>query len=137
MSALLNDSSDWLDRRLESHRYAEHSSPGPPTCVTQRGRRYGYNSRSPGARGIVLIHLYLAVDQSDHRPLIIDQTHNANLVVITVADQVIVASASASAHVPGGLSSLSNFSGGLESPAVRHEVYEILECGKPAFEERA
>jgi hypothetical protein len=79
------------------------------------------------------------VDQSDHRPLIIGQTHNANLVGNTVADQVIVASAgvSAGAHVPGGLPSLSNLSRGLENPAVRHEVCEILEGGKPAFEERA
>ena len=76
---------------------------------------------SPGTRGIVLLLLYLAVDRQDRRPLIIDQpeenlnpksvfvelvphfrdarkrhqvivvTHNANLVVNTDADQVIVA----------------------------------------------
>ncbi|MER6975123.1 TrlF family AAA-like ATPase [Nocardioides sp. NPDC000445] len=120
---------------------------------------------SPGTRGIVLLLLYLAIDQSDDRPLIIDQpeenldpksifvelvgrfvetrrrrqiiivTHNANLVVNTDADQVIVASAGA--HVPGGLPNLSYLSGGLENPAVRNEVCEILEGGKPAFEERA
>jgi hypothetical protein len=120
---------------------------------------------SPGTRGIVLLLLYLAVDQSDDRPLIIDQpeenldpksifvelvgrfvetrsrrqiiivTHNANLVVNTDADQVIIASAGA--HVPGGLPTLSYLSGGLENPAVRDEVCEILEGGKPAFEERA
>jgi hypothetical protein len=120
---------------------------------------------SPGTRGIVLLLLYLAVDQSDDRPLIIDQpeenldpksifvelvgrfvetrhrrqiiivTHNANLVVNTDADQVIVANAGA--HVPGGLPDLTYLSGGLENSAVRHEVCEILEGGKPAFEERA
>ena len=120
---------------------------------------------SPGTRGIVLLLLYLAVDQSDDRPLIIDQpeenldpksifvelvgrfvetrsrrqiiivTHNANLVVNTDADQVIIASAGA--HVPGGLPTLSYLSGGLENPAVRDEVCEILEGGTPAFEERA
>lgn len=120
---------------------------------------------SPGTRGIVLLLLYLAVDQSDDRPLIIDQpeenldpksifvelvgrfvetrhrrqiiivTHNANLVVNTDADQVVVASAGA--HVPRGLPDLSYLSGGLENPAVRDEVCEILEGGKPAFEERA
>lgn len=120
---------------------------------------------SPGTRGIVLLLLYLAVDQSDDRPLIIDQpeenldpksifvelvgrfvetrrrrqiiivTHNANLVVNTDADQVIVASAGP--HVPGGLPELSYISGGLENPQVRDEVCEILEGGKPAFEERA
>jgi ABC-type lipoprotein export system ATPase subunit len=76
---------------------------------------------SPGTRGIVLLLLYLAVDLRDTRPLIIDQpeenldpnsvfeelvphfrearqrrqviivTHNANLVINTDADQVIVA----------------------------------------------
>ncbi|AVL98191.1 AAA family ATPase [Microbacterium sp. str. 'China'] len=120
---------------------------------------------SPGTRGIVLLLLYLAIDQSDDRPLIIDQpeenldpksifdelvgrfvetrrrrqiiivTHNANLVVNTDADQVIVANASA--HVPGGLPELNYDSGGLENPRVRDEVCEILEGGKPAFEERA
>ncbi|MGK2881965.1 MAG: TrlF family AAA-like ATPase [Mycobacterium sp.] len=120
---------------------------------------------SPGTRGIVLLLLYLAVDQSDDRPLVIDQpeenldpksifvelvgrfvetrrrrqiiivTHNANLVVNTDADQVIVASAGA--HVPNGLPDLSYISGGLENPTVRNEVCEILEGGKPAFEERA
>jgi len=78
---------------------------------------------SPGTRGIVLLLLYLALDNSDDRPLIIDQpeenldpksvfdelvalfiaaktkrqviivTHNANLVINTDADQIIVASA--------------------------------------------
>src|SRR3546814_11376523 len=73
-----------------------------------------------GTRGIVLLLLYLALDDSDDRPLIIDQpeenldpksvfdelvalfiaakakrqvimvTHNANLVINTDADQIIV-----------------------------------------------
>ena len=76
---------------------------------------------SPGTRGIVMLLLYVAIDTEDDRPLIIDQpeenldpqsiyrdlvqrfrnakrrrqiiiiTHNANLVVNTDADQVIVA----------------------------------------------
>jgi energy-coupling factor transporter ATP-binding protein EcfA2 len=120
---------------------------------------------SPGTRGIVLLLLYLAVDQSDDRPLIIDQpeenldpksifvelvgrfvetrrrrqiiivTHNANLVVNTDVDQVIVARAGA--HRPGGLPEMSYMSGGLENLKVREEVCEILEGGQPAFEERA
>ncbi len=120
---------------------------------------------SPGTRGIVLLLLYLAVDQTDDRPLIIDQpeenldpksifvelvgrfvesrgrrqiiivTHNANLVVNTDADQVIVASSGP--HRPGGLPEISYLSGGLENPIIREEVCEILEGGKPAFEERA
>lgn len=120
---------------------------------------------SPGTRGIVLLLLYLAVDQSDDRPLIIDQpeenldpksifdelvgrfietrnrrqiiivTHNANLVVNTDADQVIVANAGA--HRPGGLPEMTYISGGLENPVIRQQVCEILEGGQHAFEERA
>jgi hypothetical protein len=120
---------------------------------------------SPGTRGIVLLLLYLAVDQSDDRPLIIDQpeenldpksifdelvgrfvetrnrrqiiivTHNANLVVNTDADQVIVANAGA--HRPGGLPEMNYISGGLENPVIRQQVCEILEGGQHAFEERA
>ncbi|MCA0144264.1 AAA family ATPase [Blastococcus sp. LR1] len=120
---------------------------------------------SPGTRGIVLLLLYLAVDQSDDRPLIIDQpeenldpksifvelvgrfvetrrrrqiiivTHNANLVVNTDADQVIVANAGA--HRPGRLPKMTYTSGGLENPVIRRQVCEILEGGQHAFEERA
>lgn len=80
---------------------------------------------SPGTRGIVLLLLYLALDDTDDRPLIIDQpeenldpksvfdelvslfiaakskrqvimvTHNANLVINTDADQIIIANAGA------------------------------------------
>jgi hypothetical protein len=120
---------------------------------------------SPGTRGIVLLLLYLAVDQSDDRPLIIDQpeenldpksifdelvgrfvetrhrrqiiivTHNANLVVNTDADQVIVANAGA--HRPGRLPVMTYTSGGLENPVIRQQVCEILEGGQHAFQERA
>ena len=120
---------------------------------------------SPGTRGIVLLLLYVAVDMDDDRPLIIDQpeenldpksiyedlverfkaarlrrqiiiiTHNANLVVNTDADQVIVAKCGP--HRPGYLPELSYQSGGLENPAIRKEVCEILEGGETAFKERA
>jgi hypothetical protein len=96
---------------------------------------------SPGTRGIVLLLLYLALDDSDDRPLIIDQpeenldpksvfdelvalfiaakakrqviivTHNANLVINTDADQIIVAEVGP--HPPGGLPPISYFAGGL------------------------
>jgi hypothetical protein len=119
---------------------------------------------SPGTRGIVLLLLYLAVDQQDRRPLIIDQpeenldpnsvfrelvpqfrearkrrqviivTHNANLVVNTDADQVIVASA---IRTEGAvLPTISYRSGGLENPTIRSSVCEILEGGERAFLER-
>ncbi len=120
---------------------------------------------SPGTRGIVLLLLYLSIDIDDERPLIIDQpeenldpnsiyhelvdrfkeaktrrqiiivTHNANLVVNTDADQVIVASRGD--QKSGALPDISYVSGGLENPVIRKEVCEILEGGKEAFEERA
>jgi predicted ATPase len=120
---------------------------------------------SPGTRGIVLLLLYLAIDHEDDRPLIIDQpeenldpksifdelvplfkeaksrrqiiivTHNANLVVNTDADQVIIANASS--HHPGSLPSISYTSGGLENPEIRSQVCLILEGGETAFKERA
>jgi ABC-type lipoprotein export system ATPase subunit len=110
---------------------------------------------SPGTRGIVLLLLYLALDDSDDRPLIIDQpeenldpksvfdelvalfdaakakrqvimvTHNANLVINTDADQIIVALAGP------------HPSGGLESAEIRKAVCDILEGGEAAFRERA
>lgn len=120
---------------------------------------------SPGTRGIVLLLLYLAVDAQDDRPLIIDQpeenldpqsvydelvvefqraklrrqviivTHNANLVVNTDADQVIVARCGS--HERGSLPRITYISGGLEEPAIREAVCAILEGGKRAFQERA
>ena len=120
---------------------------------------------SPGTRGIVLLLLYLSIDIDDERPLIIDQpeenldpksifdelvdkfkeaknrrqiiivTHNANLVVNTDADQVIVASRGE--HKMGSLPDIAYESGGLENPQIRNAVCTILEGGKRAFEERA
>lgn len=120
---------------------------------------------SPGTRGIVLLLLYLAVDTLDDRPLVIDQpeenldpqsiydelvtefqrakkrrqiiivTHNANLVVNTDADQVIVARSGG--HRPGQLPLISYESGGLENLAIRKAVCSILEGGERAFRERA
>ncbi|MBK5950298.1 TrlF family AAA-like ATPase [Rhodobium orientis] len=120
---------------------------------------------SPGTRGIVLLLLYLALDDSDDRPLIIDQpeenldpksvfdelvalfiaakakrqvimvTHNANLVINTDADQIIVAAAGP--HPSGGLPPITYLSGGLESAEIRKSVCDILEGGEAAFRERA
>jgi hypothetical protein len=120
---------------------------------------------SPGTRGIVLLLLYLALDLEDSRPLIIDQpeenldpksvftellalfrearkrrqviivTHNANLVVNTDVDQVIVASCTKPGK--GAPPQFHYLSGGLENPAIRSEVCEILEGGEAAFRQRA
>lgn len=120
---------------------------------------------SPGTRGIVLLLIYLALDEGDDRPLIIDQpeenldpksifdelvqlflsakqkrqvilvTHNANLVVNTDADQVIVASVGP--HQPGELPPISYITGGLENSHIRKAVCDILEGGSRAFQERA
>ena len=120
---------------------------------------------SPGTRGIVLLLLYLALDDADDRPLIIDQpeenldpksvfdelvslfvatkthrqvimvTHNANLVINTDADQIIIANAGP--HPSGGLPPISYVAGGLENAAIRKTVCDILEGGEEAFRERA
>ena len=120
---------------------------------------------SPGTRGIVLLLLYLALDDRDNRPLIIDQpeesldpksvfdelvtifieakshrqvimvTHNANLVVNTDADQIIIAQAGP--HRRGALPPISYRAGGLENPEIRRAVCDILEGGEDAFRERA
>ncbi|WP_333981527.1 TrlF family AAA-like ATPase [Burkholderia gladioli] len=120
---------------------------------------------SPGTRGIVLLLLYLAIDAEDDRPLIIDQpeenldpqsifqelvnrfreakkrrqiiivTHNANLVVNTDAEQVIVATCGP--HRPSQLPEISYVSGSLENPIIRKHVCDILEGGELAFKERA
>ena len=120
---------------------------------------------SPGTRGIVLLLLYLALDNSDDRPLIIDQpeenldpksvfdelvalfiaakanrqviivTHNANLVINTDADQIIVADAGP--HPPNGLPPISYVAGGLENAGIRKAICDILEGGEAAFRERA
>lgn len=120
---------------------------------------------SPGTRGIVLLLLYLDLDDTDDRPLIIDQpeenldpksifeelvhlfiaaktkrqvimvTHNANLVVNTDADQIIIAKAGM--HTPGQLPPISYVSGGLDQKAVREQVCDILEGGEEAFKQRA
>ena len=120
---------------------------------------------SPGSRGIVLLLLYLAVDQEEGDPLIIDQpeenldpesvyselvklfrsasqrrqiimvTHNANLVVNTDVDQVIVARCGPLAE--GRLPELEYVCGGLEDPEIRRLVCEVLEGGAEAFLQRA
>ncbi|WP_413213858.1 TrlF family AAA-like ATPase [Paraburkholderia kururiensis] len=120
---------------------------------------------SPGTRGIVLLLLYLALDDSDNRPLVIDQpeenldpksvfdelvhlfveakayrqvimvTHNANLVINTDADQIIIAESGP--HPPGALPPITYKSGGLENAEIRKAVCDILEGGEGAFQERA
>lgn len=120
---------------------------------------------SPGTRGVVLLLLYLALDEADDRPLIIDQpeenldpksvydelvplfiqaksrrqviivTHNANLVINTDADQIIIAEAGPHPH--GDLPPITYVAGGLDNAAIRKAVCEILEGGETAFRERA
>ena len=120
---------------------------------------------SPGTRGIVLLLLYLALDDGDDRPLIIDQpeenldpksvydelvplfqaakrkrqvvivTHNANLVINTDADQIIAAEVGASTDP--GLPPITYRSGGLEEGSIRRIVCDILEGGEAAFRDRA
>jgi ABC-type lipoprotein export system ATPase subunit len=119
---------------------------------------------SPGTRGIVLLLLYLAIDRQDRKPLLIDQpeenldprsvfeelvphfrearkrrqviivTHNANLVVNTDVDQVIVATSRRTEA--SGLPTISYLSGSLENKDIRSLVCSILEGGERAFLER-
>lgn len=119
---------------------------------------------SPGTRGIVLLLLYLAIDIHDRRPLLIDQpeenldprsvytelvphfraakqrrqiimvTHNANLVVNTDADQVIVATSERKEG--GGLPTIAYESGSIENPSIRSSICLLLEGGRRAFLER-
>lgn len=109
--------------------------------------------------------LYLALDNDDDRPLIIDQpeenldpksvydelvplfqaakrrrqvimvTHNANLVVNTDADQIIVAEVGT--PTGGGLPPIRYESGGLDERRMRKLVCDILEGGELAFRDRA
>ena len=62
-------------------------------------------------------------------------THNANLLVNTDADQVIIAEAGP--HPADGLPSIRYTSGGLEEAHIRKMVCDILEGGEHAFQERA
>lgn len=120
---------------------------------------------SPGTRGIVLLLLYLALDDADDRPLIIDQpeenldpksvfdelvslfvatkakrqvimvTHNANLVINTDADQIIIANSSPAQA--GDLPAFTYTAGGLEDADIRKVVCDILEGGERAYRARA
>ena len=62
-------------------------------------------------------------------------THNANLVINTDADQIIVASAGP--QPADGLPQITYQSGGLEDASIRKLVCDILEGGEHAFRERA
>lgn len=119
---------------------------------------------SPGTRGVVLLTLFLGLDRWDERPLIIDQpeenldpksvfselvpffreaatrrqiimvTHNANLVVNTDSDQVIVTSSAR--DKPNALPKISYEAGGLEDQEIRAAVCSLLEGGQDAFQRR-
>ena len=158
---------DQLEFRAWSKRFAQWLFSTDHIAI-QYGIHYdGVDIRklSPGTRGIVLLLLYLVLDDSDNRPLLIDQpeenldpksvfdelvtlfieaksrrqvfivTHNANLVINTDADQVIIAEAGP--HPQGALPPISYQSGGLENAEIRKAVCKILEGGEGAFQERA
>jgi energy-coupling factor transporter ATP-binding protein EcfA2 len=62
-------------------------------------------------------------------------THNANLVINTDADQIIIADAGP--HPAAGLPPITYVAGGLEDVNIRKAVCDILEGGEEAFRERA
>lgn len=158
---------DQSNYRAWSRRFAQWLYSTGHISIEYRIEYDGIDIRklSPGTRGIVLLLLYLALDNDDDRPLIIDQpeenldpksiyhelvplfqaakqkrqviivTHNANLVVNTDADQIIVAD-----HGPRmgtGLPSITYDSGGLDEERIRTAVCDILEGGERAFRDRA
>ncbi|WP_345785612.1 TrlF family AAA-like ATPase [Xanthomonas campestris] len=114
---------------------------------------------SPGERGLLLLVFYLLVDKDDI-PIIIDQpeenldnqtifkvlvkcikeakqrrqvimvTHNPNLAVVCDAEQIIYATCDKSTNT------FNYISGGIESPAIKSIVVEILEGTEPAFKNR-
>jgi ABC-type lipoprotein export system ATPase subunit len=114
---------------------------------------------SPGERGLLLLVFYLLVDKGDI-PIIIDQpeenldnqtifrvlvkcikaakqrrqvimvTHNPNLAVVCDAEQIICASHDKATNT------FNYVSGGIESPAIKAKVVEILEGTEPAFKNR-
>lgn len=119
---------------------------------------------SPGTRGVVLLIIYLCLDQNDERPIIVDQpeenldpksifadlvrffkearkrrqiimvTHNANLVINTDADQVLIANASRTPE--GGPPLLTYDVGVLEDKLSQDQICAILEGGAEAFRQR-
>jgi len=114
---------------------------------------------SPGERGLLLLVFYLLVDKDDI-PIIIDQpeenldnqtifkvlvkcikaakqrrqvimvTHNPNLAVVCDAEQIIYATCDKSTNT------FNYISGGIESPAIKSIVVEVLEGTEPAFKNR-
>ena len=114
---------------------------------------------SPGERGLLLLVFYLLVDKDDI-PLIIDLpeenldnqtifrvlvkcikaakqrrqvimvTHNPNLAVVCDAEQIICATCDKTTNT------FNYISGGIESPAIKARVIEILEGTEPAFRNR-
>jgi energy-coupling factor transporter ATP-binding protein EcfA2 len=119
---------------------------------------------SPGTRGVVLLIIYLRLDTTDDRPLVIDQpeenldpksvftdlvrffkearkrrqiimvTHNANLVVNADADQVLIAD-SVRRDEPGP-PKLGYHVAVLEDQSSQEEICAILEGGLQAFRQR-
>lgn len=158
---------DQINYRPWSRRFAQWLYSTDHIAIEYRINYDGIDIRklSPGTRGIVLLLLYLALDDGDDRPLIIDQpeenldpksvydelvplfqaakrkrqvimvTHNANLVINADADQVIVAEVGA--QTTSGLPPISYHSGGLEEDPIRKIVCDILEGGELAFRDRA
>jgi ABC-type lipoprotein export system ATPase subunit len=158
---------DQINYRPWSRRFAQWLYSTDHISIEYRINYDGIDIRklSPGTRGIVLLLLYLALDDADDRPLIIDQpeenldpksvydelvplfqaakrkrqvvivTHNANLVINADADQIIVAEVGA--QKASGLPPISYRSGGLEEILTRKIVCDILEGGELAFKDRA
>lgn len=99
------------------------TGPTPGICMNRRHSKSIYDE---------LVPLFQAAKS---RRQVILVTHNANLVVNTDADQIIVARVGA--HPGNGLPPITYHSGGLDEQSIRRIVCDILEGGDLAFRDRA
>ena len=130
-----------IDRRRRCHRATFTRDPWRCTAVAVSRRRH------PGPAASIVDQPEENLDpnsvfeelvphfrEARKRRQVIIVTHNANLVVNTDADQVLVASSARNAAA--ALPDISYQSGSLENPAIRGLVCQILEGGERAFLER-
>jgi energy-coupling factor transporter ATP-binding protein EcfA2 len=118
---------DLLDPAMLGHQAALDDADDRPLIIDQPEENL-----DPKSVFDELVELFVAAKNSRQVILI---THNANLVVNTDADQVIVAFGGN--HTPRQLPPIRYLCGGLENGEMRRHVCDILEGGEHAFRERA
>ncbi len=125
-----------MQSNQQATRYPPRSGPSASSARDRAVTRWGRRLPPCAGRGSKCQAISAATfREARGRRQVIIVTHNANLVVNTDADQVIVASAGP--HRSGDLPEIAYQGGGLEDLGIRREVCEILEGGQEAFVERA